>query len=99
MEDGQNVEGATVGTEGGVIGLPVFLGDGSASDEVICHGLRWSRSVRDFERYQAAPRSHYEGWQQSAATRPWRSGPPCTASTTRESDAAPATAASAALGD
>jgi CRP-like cAMP-binding protein len=35
MEDGQSVEGATVGVEG-VVGLPVFLGDGSAQDEVIC---------------------------------------------------------------
>src|SRR3954468_16785316 len=34
MEDGQNVEGATVGTEG-LIGLPLFLGDGSAQDEVV----------------------------------------------------------------
>src|SRR4051794_25356457 len=35
MEDGQNVEGATVGTEG-LAGLPIFLGDGSAQDEVVC---------------------------------------------------------------
>jgi CRP-like cAMP-binding protein len=35
MEDGQSVEGATIGTEG-IAGLPVFLGDGSAQDEVIC---------------------------------------------------------------
>src|SRR5205823_9005619 len=35
MEDGQSVEGATIGMEG-VAGLPVFLGDGSAQDEVIC---------------------------------------------------------------
>jgi len=35
MEDGHSVEGATVGIEG-LAGLPVFLGDGSAQDEVIC---------------------------------------------------------------
>jgi CRP-like cAMP-binding protein len=35
MEDGQSVEGATIGIEG-VAGLPVFLGDGRAHDEVIC---------------------------------------------------------------
>ena len=35
MEDGQSVEGATIGSEG-VAGLPVFLGDGSGQDEVIC---------------------------------------------------------------
>jgi CRP-like cAMP-binding protein len=35
MEDGQSVEGATIGAEG-VAGLPIFLGDGSAQDEVIC---------------------------------------------------------------
>jgi CRP-like cAMP-binding protein len=35
MEDGQSVEGATVGVEG-IVGLPVFLGDGSAQDEVVC---------------------------------------------------------------
>jgi hypothetical protein len=35
MEDGQSVEGATIGIEG-LAGLPVFLGDGSAQEEVIC---------------------------------------------------------------
>jgi hypothetical protein len=35
MEDGQSVEGATIGSEG-VAGLSVFLGDGSSQDEVIC---------------------------------------------------------------
>jgi hypothetical protein len=35
MEDGQSVEGATVGIEG-MSGLPVFLGDGTATYEVIC---------------------------------------------------------------
>src|SRR5437764_2073750 len=34
MEDGQSVEGATVGIEG-MSGLPVALGEGSASHEVI----------------------------------------------------------------
>src|ERR1051326_2169712 len=35
MDDGQRVEGATIGIEG-VAGLPVFLSDGSSQDEVIC---------------------------------------------------------------
>jgi CRP-like cAMP-binding protein len=35
MEDGQAVEGATIGPEG-LAGLPIFLGDGSAHDEFIC---------------------------------------------------------------
>ena len=35
MEDGQTVEGATIGYEG-LAGLPVFLGDGNAQDEAIC---------------------------------------------------------------
>jgi len=35
MEDGQSVEGATVGTEG-MFGLPLVLGEVSASYEVIC---------------------------------------------------------------
>jgi CRP-like cAMP-binding protein len=35
MEDGQSVEGATIGSEG-LAGIAVFLGSGSAQDEVIC---------------------------------------------------------------
>jgi len=35
MEDGQSVEGATIGLEG-LAGLAVFLGDDTTDDEVIC---------------------------------------------------------------
>jgi CRP-like cAMP-binding protein len=35
MDDGQDVEGATVGNEG-LIGLPVFLGDAMGTELVIC---------------------------------------------------------------
>lgn len=52
MEDGQSVEGATVGMEG-FVGLSVFLGDGSGEEEVICQvaepGARMSA-----ERFRAA---------------------------------------------
>jgi hypothetical protein len=52
MADGQSVEGATVGWEG-LAGLPVFLGDDSAPEEVICQ-VSGPGARMPADRFQAA---------------------------------------------
>jgi len=52
MEDGQAVEGATIGQEG-MLGLAAFLGDGTSIEDAVCQVAGQSGCI-DVPRFQAA---------------------------------------------